>query len=56
MSRIVVFSHQIGFGKQNIYTEEFEFEDDATDEEITEAFKEWVWEQVGDDFTWYDKE
>lgn len=32
----------------NIKTEEVEFADDATEEEIHEAFNEWAWEQIGD--------
>jgi len=37
----------------NKYEEEFEFEDDVTDEIIREAFEDWVWEQIGDEFGWY---
>lgn len=37
---------------QNQYEDEFEFEDGTTDEEIEEAYKDWVWEQVGDNFYW----
>ena len=39
----------------NQYKEEVEFEDDVTDEEIEDAYEDWVWEQVGDKFTWYRK-
>jgi len=40
----------------NNYKEEFEFEDDVTDEIIRGAFEDWVWEQIGDRFSWYKKE
>ncbi|MCK9326787.1 MAG: hypothetical protein M0P69_14945 [Bacteroidales bacterium] len=40
---------------QNQYQEEFEFEDAATDTETEEAYKEWVWDQIGDRFGWYRK-
>ena len=38
------------------YEEEFEFDDNVTDEEIEEEFKEWVWNEIGDYYTWYKKE
>lgn len=39
----------------NRYEEEMEFEDGVTDEQIEEEWKEWVWEQVGDNYSWYRK-
>lgn len=39
----------------NEYEDEFEFDDDVTDAEIQEEYERWVWEQVGDRFTWYRK-
>ena len=36
--------------------EEFEFEDDVTEEEIEDEFKEWVWNEIGDRYCWYKKE
>jgi hypothetical protein len=36
--------------------EEMEFEDDATDEEIEEEWKQWVWEQVGEQYGWRKKQ
>lgn len=39
----------------NKYEEEVEFEDNATDEEIHGYYVEWVWQKVGDNFTWYKK-
>ena len=40
---------------QNQHEEEFEFDDDATEEEIQEEFVTWVWEEVGDHYSWYKK-
>ena len=40
----------------NKYEEEHEFDDDATDELITEAYMDWVWKRVSDNYTWYRKE
>ena len=39
----------------NHYKEEVEFPDDITDEEIGKEYENWVWEQIGDRFTWYRK-
>jgi len=36
--------------------EEFEFEDNATDKEIIDVFEDWVWNEVGEEFTWYEKD
>ena len=36
----------------NQFEEEMEFEDAATDEEIEEEWKQWVWEQVGERYGW----
>jgi len=54
--RIIIFSHQYGHGKHNSYQEEMEFEDDVTDEDISKEYQDWVWERIGDSFSWYDKE
>lgn len=40
----------------NKYKEEVEFEDNVTDKEIEEEYENWVWEQIGDRFSWYRKE
>lgn len=53
MSKTIIFKCS---ENMNNYKEEFEFEDDATEEEIQEAFVDWVWNQVGDNYTWYEKE
>jgi len=41
---------------RNQHEEEIEFEDGTTDEEIEEEYVEWVWQEVGDNYTWYKKE
>ncbi len=41
------------FENQNEYEEDMEFEDGATDEEIEEEWKEWVWDQIVDRFGWH---
>lgn len=41
------------FEIRNECQEEMEFEDGVTDEEIEEEWKEWVWEQIGDNFGWH---
>ena len=40
----------------NDYEDEIEFNDNTTDEEIEEEYKEWVWNQISDNFYWYKKE
>lgn len=40
---------------RNQHEEEFEFEDDVTDEEIDKEFTEWVWQEVGDNYSWHKK-
>ena len=56
MAKIIVFKHSTGFSSDEFYEEEMEFHDDVTEEEITEAYIEWVMQEVGDEFTWYEKE
>ncbi|TPG88111.1 hypothetical protein EEL32_10115 [Brevibacillus laterosporus] len=53
--KTIVFRHKKGFHSWDNHEQEFEFEDDATEKEIGEAFNEWVWEQIGEKFTWYEK-
>ena len=33
------------------HEEEFEFEDDATDDDIQEEFEQWVWNEIGDHYS-----
>lgn len=40
---------------RNGYKEEMEFEDEVTNEEIEQEWKEWVWDQIRDNFCWYKK-
>ena len=56
LAKTVVFHYRTGMGEHNVYKEEVEFEDDVTEEEIDEVFQTWVWEQIGDFVTWYEKE
>ena len=35
--------------------QEFEFEDNVSDDEITEEFESWVWQEVGDSYCWFRK-
>lgn len=55
MAKIIIFRHRTGFRSDDYYEEEMEFDDNATDEEIGEVYVDWVFEQVGDNFTWYEK-
>ena len=41
---------------RNNHQEEIEFEDDVTEEEIEDEFKEWVWNEIGDHYCWYKKD
>lgn len=43
------------YENRNHFQEEMEFEDSVTDEEIEEAWQEWVWEQVRDNYGWRKK-
>jgi hypothetical protein len=52
--RKITFEWQYGHGEHNTTREIVEFEDSATTEEIQEDFERWVWEQIGDDFTWHE--
>jgi len=38
------------------HQEEIEFEDDVPENEITEEFERWVWQEVGDNYCWFNKE
>mgnify|MGYP003291065067 CR=1 FL=1 len=56
MTKIIVFKHRTGFRTDDCHEEEMEFEKNATEEEIQEAYIDWVFEQIGDKFTWYEKD
>ncbi|WP_405154758.1 hypothetical protein [Paenibacillus sp. FSL K6-0108] len=51
----IVFSRNKGIGHR-AQTEVIEFDDVATEEDIRIAYVDWVWEQVNDEFTWYEEE
>lgn len=53
-TKIIVFKHNRG--KNDVIVEEIEFDVDATEEVINEEYIDWIIEQVGDSFTWYEKE
>lgn len=40
------------YENMNQYEEEYEFEDNVTDDEIEEEWKQWVWNEIGDRFGW----
>lgn len=40
------------YENMNEFQEEMEFEDNITDKEIEEEWKEWVWEQIGENYGW----
>lgn len=54
--RKITFVHNRGWGEHNRYTEVQEFDDDATEKDIQDAYVDWVWEQIGDNFTWFEGE
>ncbi|MFF2156074.1 hypothetical protein ACFVVQ_12230 [Paenibacillus chitinolyticus] len=51
--RKIVFNWYRGPG--NTEREAVEFEDNITEEEIEEAFDDWVWDRIGKDF-WREEE
>ena len=53
--KTIVFLRNRG-SQFNPIAEEFEFEDNATDKEIMDVFEDWVWNEVGEEFTWYEKD
>ena len=40
------------YESMNPYKEEYEFDDNVTDKEIEEEWKQWVWNEIGDIFGW----
>ena len=40
------------YENMNRYEEDVEFEEGVTNEEIEAEWKEWVWNQIGDNFGW----
>lgn len=40
------------YENMNRYEEDVEFEEGVTNEEIEAEWKEWVWNQIGENFGW----
>lgn len=55
MTKTVVFKYTRDFNRHDI-VEEFEFEDDVIEVEITEEYINWMCSLVSDSCTWYEKE
>ncbi|MFF0828784.1 hypothetical protein ACFYU8_17730 [Brevibacillus sp. NPDC003359] len=53
--KTVVFQHRVSGNSNDIVEEEFEFEHDATVEEIEKEYTEWVWSRIAEDFSYYEK-
>jgi len=56
MAKTIVFKYRYGHNDSEIITEEHEFDDDVTEDEINEAYIEFMLQQVSDSCTWYEKE
>ncbi len=52
----IIFQYKYGIDDHEVYEEEKEFSDRATEEGINETYVEWVFEQISDKCTWYVKE
>lgn len=55
MKRIIVFRHRRSPGEHDFLEEEIRVDVEDTQNDIREMFKEWVWENVGENATWYEK-
>lgn len=53
--KTIVFRWRYDIGEHAVEEEEIEFDNDATEAEITKEYEEWVWSRVGEQFTWYEK-
>ncbi|MDA1802653.1 hypothetical protein [Bacillus cereus group sp. BY6-1LC] len=53
--KTIVFRWRYGVGDHEVEEEEVLFDSDATEEEISKEYEEWIWSRVGDQFTWYEK-
>jgi hypothetical protein len=54
--KVVIFQHLNIIKKHHLTKVEIEFDLDATEEKIKEAYSNWVWSIVDEHFTWYEKE
>ncbi|HDR7765508.1 TPA: hypothetical protein QCY08_002483 [Bacillus paranthracis] len=52
MKRIIVFRHRRSPGEHDFLEEEIRVDVEDTENDIREMFKEWVWENVGENATW----
>lgn len=50
MRRIIFECYEL----RNSFLEEMEFDDETTDEEIEQEWKEWVWDLIRDNYGWYE--
>ncbi|GAB6499056.1 MULTISPECIES: hypothetical protein [Bacillus cereus group] len=53
--KTIVFKWNYGIGEHEVEEEEFEFDDNATEEEINKEWHDWIWSKVSEQFTWYEK-
>lgn len=51
----IVFRHEYGPTSKDVFEEVMELDKDTTEEEINEIYVAWVFEQIGDKFTWYEE-
>lgn len=56
MAKIIVFKYNPYHGDHNAYEEDVEFGDDATEEEISKEWADWLLERAVEHATWYEKE
>jgi hypothetical protein len=52
--KTIIFKHYRGWN--DVIEEEFEYEEDVTDEQINKDFEDWIWNEIGDSFSWRVKE
>jgi hypothetical protein len=53
-TKIIIFKYNRGWN--DVIKEEIEFDVDATDVEIDEAYSTWMIGHIADSCTWYEKE
>lgn len=52
--RKITFSRNKGIGyPKDIQV--IEVDDDATENEINKLYEDWIWNEVADEFTWYEE-
>lgn len=55
MKRIIVFRYRRSPGEHDFLEEEIRVDVEDTENDIRKMFKEWVWENVGENATWYER-